>query len=319
MKNRLGAAVHNSAMSYDDLDVGALHLTAFPTAAPAADPDPATLLVVNVLQLAARLHAARSDPVACRAVLNDFGEWLGCTGVLILPIDGPPLDADALEALAGQVTHCAVYGDCACGASPGHPIRRARCAALAPHLYEAATEARNALHAMFFDQLPPIWIVDRSGRVHDRNAPAKAIAAAIEPLAVIDGLLAPAVPGGGARLGRTLTDLDHETRFSWPGPRGGEATLLLRPLPAGAGIAATLVPETPTVEQLARLLAQRLELTLRQSELAAYLFIGRTLSDAARAMDISRHTANEHLASLLRRVGASDRTALLAILRRVSR
>ena len=278
--------------------------------------DAATDTAVQVLQLAARLHVAGTDPVAWRLALKACSEWSGCTGVLVLPDEAPSLDADALEALAGRLTHCAVYGHCACGDGPGTAIRRARCAALAPHLHEAAAEARNALHALFFDQLPPLWIVDRSGRLHDSNAPAKVIAAAREPLAVIDGLLTPIVPGGGAHLRRALAEVEHETRFSWPDTHGGETTLLLRPLPAGAGIAVTLLPGLPTVEQLAPLLVQRLKLTLRQSELAAHLLTGKTLSDAARTMGISRHTANEHLDGLLQRVDAPDRRRLLIVLRR---
>ncbi len=281
-----------------------------PATAPAAD------AAVEVLQLAARLHMARGDPVAWRVALKACSEWLGCAGVLALSADGPSFDADALEGLAGRVTHCAAYGNGACGNGPADVIRRARCAALALHLHEAAAEARNALYAMFFDQLPPIWIVDRNGCVRDCNAPAKAIVAENVLLTVADGALAPHVPGGGARLRRTLAGLDHETRFSWPNQNGSDTTLLLRPLPAGAGIAVTLLPEPPTVEQLAPMLAQNLNLTLRQSELGAHLLTGKPLSDAARAMGISRHTANEHLAGLLQRAGAPNRNALFAILRR---
>ena len=292
-------------------------MTELPATTPAANSDPSADAAVQVLQLTARLHAAGGDPVAWRAALTACSKWLGCTGMLdYLPADRHRLEPDALAVLAGRVTHCAGYGTGACGGGLDDPIRRARCAALASHLHEAAKAARNALQAMFFDQLPPIWILDRSGRVQDSNAPARAIATAEEPLAVADGLLAPAAPGGGARLQRTLADLDHETRFAWPDRDGRETTLLLRPLPADAGIAATLLPEPPGAGELAPLLAQRLELTLRQSVLAAHLLAGQTLSDAARAMGISRHTANEHLAGLLRRVGAQDRKALFVILRR---
>ena len=293
-------------------------MTEVPTTVPAADSatDAATNAAMQGLQLAARLHAAGTDPAAWRLVLKASSEWLGCTGLLALPSDDTLLDADALELLASRVSHCAVYGNCACGGGPGDLVRRARCAALAPHLHEAAAEARNALHALFFDQLPPLWIVDRSGRLHDSNAAAKAIAAACQPLAVLDGLLTPIVPGGGARLRRALAEVDHETRFSWPDMHGGETTLLLRPLPAGAGIAVTLVPGSPTAGQLAALLVQRLKLTLRQGDLAAHLLTDKTLSDAARAMRISRHTANEHLDGLLQRVDAPDRRRLLIVLRR---
>lgn len=291
-------------------------VTTLPTPAPDTDSDSATDAAVQVLRLAVRLHAAGGDPAAWRAALEACSDWLGCTGMLDPPPDGHALDPDALEALAGRVTHCAGYGSGTCGTGSGDEIRRARCRALAPHLHEAAKAARNALKAMFFDQLPPVWILDRTGRVQDNNVQAAAITAAGDPLALEQGMLAPAISGGGARLVRTLTELEQETRFSWPDRHGGETTLVLRPLPDGAGITATLLPEPPGPVELAALLARRLNLSVRQSELAAHLFAGRTLSDAARAMGISRDTGNEHLAALLRRVGAPDRNALFAVLRR---
>jgi DNA-binding CsgD family transcriptional regulator len=315
--NRQIVALSNSATSYDQIEGERFFsLPAPPIAARAADIDPATDMVVQALQLAARVHVAGSDPLALQAALKVCSEWLSCTGVLSQLADGAPLDADALEVLAGRVSHCAAYGRYACGGGPGDPLGRTRCAALAAHLHETAVEARNALHAMFFDRLPPTWIVDRGARVRDNNAPAKTISTDSKALTVIDGVLTPAVPGGGARLRRALTDLNHEARFSWPGSNGNETTLLLRPLPAGACVAVTLLPEPPTAEQLATVLAQCLKLTQRQSELAAHLLTGLSLSDAARTMDISRDTANVHLDGLLRRTGASSRKALLVILRR---
>lgn len=282
----------------------------------AADSDASADVAVQVLQLVLNLYAAHDDPLALRVALKACGEWLGCSGLLNLQADDQPLDLDALEALAGRVTHCAAYGALACGSRLGDPLRRARCTALAPHLHQFADAARNALRATFFEQLQPTWVLDRRGRVRDSNSSAKAMTAPEEPLVMVDGQLAPAAPGGGAHLRRTLVDLDHETCFSWVDVHGFESTLLLRPLPAGAGIAATLLPEPPTATQLAPLLAQRLKLTPREGELAANLLTGETLSGAARAMDISRNTANEHLALLLRRVGVPDRKALFAILRR---
>ena len=156
-------------------DPPALPVTEVPIATPAAEADPAADAAAQVLQLAARLHAAGGDPGAWRAALEACSKWLGCAGVLDhLPADRHRFEPDALEVLAGRVTHCAGYGTGGCGGGLGDPIRRARCAALAPHLHEAAKAARNALQAMLFDQLPPIWILDRSGRVQDSNAPARA-------------------------------------------------------------------------------------------------------------------------------------------------
>ena len=86
-------------------------------------------------------------------------------------------------------------------------------------------------------------------------------------------------------------------------------------MPDGLHVAVTLVPNAPSVAVPGPLLARHLDLTPRQSELAAYLVADHTLAGAARAMGISRPTANEHLAALSRQVGATDRKSLLALLR----
>jgi DNA-binding CsgD family transcriptional regulator len=298
------------ALSSDTLDA----LGADRPVAPDACPDP----VPQALRLAVGLYAARGDGAAWRAALKACRDWLGCAGVLDLPAAGQALDPDAMEALAGRVTHCAAYRAGACHGTPCDPLQRARCAALAPHLHEAAEAARNALRASFFDQLACVWILDRSGHVQDSNASAKAIAAAGELLAVIDGALVPAVPGGGERLQRVLAELSEERYFSWPDRHDREATLRLRLLGSGTSIAATLLAEPAPSGQLACMLSKRFKLSARQGELAVHLLAGETLSEAARAMGISRDTANEHLGGLLRRVGAPDRKALFAMLRAAS-
>ena len=266
--------------------------------------------------LAARLFAAEGEPAAWRSALEACEEWLGCTRITELRMEMPRLDPSAIESLAGGITHCAVYGSPACGAGK-LSAGCARGAALAPLLHAAAHSARNALRALVFDHLPPVWILDQEGRVQECNAPAKALRTPGAPVEVIDGWLVPAVPMGGERLRRCLTGLAAETCFSWPIVSGGESTLLLKPLATGGAISAQLlVGRGPTVH-LASHLAQRLELTVRQSELAALLLDGLSLTDAARAMSISRNTANEHLSALLRRVKVADRKKLMTALRDV--
>jgi DNA-binding CsgD family transcriptional regulator len=290
----------------------------------AAPPDPSPDPAVRMLQMQLRLHAVGCAPVALHAALNAWAEWLSCSGPLAESRDArlgrETVEPVLVEALAGRVTHCAMHGTCPCGGAWGDRVGRSRCAALAPHLHQAATAARNAQRAALIDLLPPTWILDRSGNVLDANAAAGAITAATDAaLTVTDGRLAPAIAGGGARLYAVLRDLDCETHFSWPDHRGDERTLLLRPLSAAeAGLAASLLPEPPTLMVLAAILGPHFKLTSRQSTLAAHLLAGWTLSDAARAMSISRQTATEHLAALLRLVGARDRKALLIALRRAA-
>ena len=125
--------------------------------------------VSQLLELAARLHSAHGNPDALRQVLAACRDWFDCPGILLLAADDPHLGPNELEALAGRLTHCASYGD-NCGVSD--PVKRRRCAALAPHLHEAAIATRKTLQAALFDRLPPTWIVDRGGRVRDANAAA---------------------------------------------------------------------------------------------------------------------------------------------------
>ena len=146
-----------------------------------------------------------------------------------------------------------------------------------------------------------------------------ALTRAGERFVAVDGCLAPVAPSGAALLRRALAEGSGETRVTWKNLDGREATLLLRTLPDSAGMALTLLPEPPDSARVSRILAERLDLTPRQSELAAHLFAGHTLADAARVMGISRHTANERLVQILHRVGVPDRKSLLASLRRVVR
>lgn len=269
-----------------------------------------------MLQLAARLHAARGNPDAWLDVLAACRDWFDCDGMLSLAADGPHLGPNELEALAGRLTHCATYGN-NCG--DDDQVKRARCAALAPHVHEAAIATRKALQAALFDQLPPTWIVDHGGYLREANAAAQALTRAGERFRAVDGYFAPVAPSGAVLLRRALAEGGVDTRVSWKESDGRETTLLLRALPDSAGVALTLLPEPRGSDEVALMLAAHLVLTARQSELAAHLLTGHTLADAARVMRISRHTANEHLVAILRRVGVPDRKTLLALLRRVAR
>lgn len=273
---------------------------------------------VQLLQLAARLYAARGNLSALREALTACSDWFSCCGVLASAQDDSLRGADALEALAGRVTHCAEYRQGACGGTAGDALRRARCAALASHLHEAAAAHRRALQAQFFDQRPPTWILDRDGRVQDANASAKALTAKGDDFRISNGCLVVRANEGGTALRRILTTLAGEARFSWPvRAEGSQASFLLHPLAGGDAIAVTFIADPSSVAEVAPRLSQRLGLTPRQGELAAHLLAGHALTEAARAMGISRNTANEHLVAVLQRTGATDRKALLSLLRAV--
>jgi len=277
---------------------------------PTSRNDPSRDDAVQLLELAARLHAARGDSENWIAVLRDCRDWFGCIGALDLGTDGHLTGAGELEALAGRVTHCARYRGGTCGATD--ELKRARCAALAPHLHEAALAHRRALQAALFDGLPPTWILVNDARVQEANAPARALVLTSDHLSVNNGYLTPGIGGGVNKLRQALGDLSTERCFAWPGPDGAETVLLLRPLAGGATVAATLLAQNCSVTELARWLTNALHLSRRQGDLAARLLAGQALAEAARRMGISRHTANEHLAALLHRTGAENREALVA-------
>lgn len=180
-------------------------------------------------------------------------------------------------------------------------------------LQQSARAARMALLGSLFDDLPPTWLLSRDSRVVDANAPAEAFVATGTTLAVIDGQLCPTIANGGKRLKAALFALKDEARFSWPsGGVGGENSLRLRVISGAEIVAATLLLVPDPVADVAPRLASRFGISQRQSQLAAHLLAGHSLSAAAEALNITRATASEHLAALQRRLGMSSRQALLA-------
>lgn len=279
---------------------------------------PSADIAVQLLQLVGRFHAARGDAVAWSAALNDCRVWFNCMDALDNRAKSLIRGPDELEALAGRVTHCAHYKQGACGDHFCDALKRIRCEAVALHLHEAAVTHRAALRAALFEQqTSPTWILDRHGFVLDANNSARSWGCRCTSgrLAVIEGYLVPAT-GERAAFSRALASLTSDARFTWPDRAGEETSLLLRRLHTGDTIAAILVAPPLSFAELASRFAVCLTLTTRQSELATHLFVGESLSETARKMGISRNTANEHLAALLRHTGATNRTDLQAVLLR---
>jgi len=268
-----------------------------------------------LLQLAARLHTAHGDPHIWHTVLTTFHDQSGCHGALSQIPEPATLTPDALAALAGQLSHCATYGD-----DCHHQIesKRQRCAAFAVHMHTAAAAVHHAHKATLFDDLPATWLVDRNAQVYEANAAARALAESGERVTLVGKQLALVGPGGARALLKAVAKVTKPTRLPWKDIHGRDVSFLLRAQPDANQVTVTALLDAPSPSERAPLLAEQLGLTPRQGELAAYLLADRTLAGAARAMGISRHTANEHLAALEQRTGAADRKALLVILRRIA-
>ncbi|MFZ4624929.1 MAG: helix-turn-helix transcriptional regulator [Rhodoferax sp.] len=273
----------------------------------------------QLLLLTARLHTTRGIAADWQELLQACRDGFHCPGVLDHLSKDAAIGPDELAALAGRISHCANFGDeCGNDHLVDHQalnFKRQRCSALALHLHTASVAARKSLQAGLFDHLPPTWVLDRSGRQREANAGARELTRVGERFGLMEGLLVLADPIASRLLRKALLDTHHDTRFVWQERNDLETSLLLRPLPDGQHIAVTLVLDALGATAMAPLLASHHGLTPRQGDLAAHLLADHTLTGAARAMGISRHTANEHLAALLRQTGTPDRKSLLALLR----
>lgn len=137
---------------------------------------------------------------------------------------------------------------------------------------------------------------------------------------MLENRLMPKIPGGQSRFSVAVEQVQEETYFAWPYGAAYEIGLRLRVLGEGEVIAATLVFPPDPIDEIAPHLARRLGISLRQSQLAAHLLAGHSVSRTAQALRISRATANEYLLSLLSRLNVDTRqtltSCLLAVYRR---
>ena len=271
--------------------------------------------VVMMLELAGSLHTAVGDPQVWHDVLISYRECHKCQGVLYQLPEPAMLTPDTLAALAGQLSHCATYSD-DCG--HGVDFKRQRCIAFAVHMHAAAASVHKAHKARLFEHMLATWLVDRDAQVYEANAAAKDLVRAGERVIQVGSRLELFGEGGARALRTALAKVNTTARLAWKDATGKDVSFLLRALPATNHVTVTALVDTPNAKDWAPLLAKQLGLTPRQSQLAAHLLGDLTLTDAARAMGISRHTANEHLAALQQRTGAVYRKALLVLLRRVA-
>ena len=266
---------------------------------------------VQLLQLTAQMRSEGATADGWHDVLSACRDWFHCDGVFSQFVETAAIGPEDLEAFAGRLTHCASFGG---GACRGDDLKRQRCAGVAAHLHEAASMSHQALQAAVFDQLPPIWILTRKLKVLEANRAARALVSAGTHFTLADHVLVPATHEGAHLLLAAMSRTALETLVSWV-DTDGEVSMLLRPLESGQGVVASLVTEPASVVMTGLILARQFGLYPRQSELAAHLVNGNSLSDAARLMGITRNTANQHLVALLHRTGAADRKTLMVQLR----
>ncbi len=272
---------------------------------------------VQLLGMAARLHSARGNCAAWHKALADCRNWFQCDGVLSELVEGD-FGPEELEALAGRLTHCSNYGLGACTRGAADLFKRHHCSALAPHIHEAAIGIRQEMLASVFGHLAATWILSRAGKILEANERAKAVTDQADRFAVSEGRLLPVDAAGAKLLKLTLATINAEVPLSWSDCQG-EVNLILRPLSYRNYVSASLDDEPPNTAQITSVLRESFGLHPRQSELAANLVEGLSLSETARVMGITRNTATDHLNALMHRVGVPDRKSLLVTLRRAIR
>lgn len=279
------------------------------SAPPVGVPDDASRL----LELAAGLHAANGDVEAWVKAVVSCRDWFGCVDALDVG-QNRPAGPEGAAALAERIARCASEGLGRCAQGEGDALKRCRCGALAPHLAESANALRRALWGSDFESGRACWILARDGRIIDANPSARRVTDDGDRLRVEDGRIVPACGIAAARLPDALTELESESLFAWPGRAGGEIALRLHA--KGDTVLAVLVQDVADAGDTAGRLGRLLGFPPRQGELAAHLVTGLSLAASARAMGISRDTANEHLRALRKRTGAADRHTLVTLLRR---
>jgi DNA-binding CsgD family transcriptional regulator len=267
----------------------------------------------RLLELAFGIHAAGVDPAAWQRATARCRDWFRCPDALAAgPSESPPTPA-SMRRFAIDVQACAHRPAGAC-ARRGDTRNQQRCAALSRHMIAASEAAARTLQARAMDLQRATWIVDRRGYVVAANAAARRLTDAADPCELVDGKLAPAVGGEGPRLWARVAEPEASGRYVFDTAHG-ETTLWLRVFDEGRHVEVELGAAPPDARSAATRLGEVFRLTGRQSELAALLATGHTLSAASRAMGISRETARGHYDALCLKLGTTKRQSLIELLR----
>ncbi len=111
-----------------------------------------------------------------------------------------------------------------------------------------------------------------------------------------------------------------QVRQDWAGATSrlvaedGRVLVLHASSTTGDGNGVAVIVEAARPAQVGALLVDAYGLTARQRDVLGLLLLGRSMTQVARALEISEHTANDHRKAIYQRVGVSSRSELAALL-----
>lgn len=162
-----------------------------------------------------------------------------------------------------------------------------------------------AMRPELVDEPPGLLEADTSGHVTALTEPGRRwLDVAGEQLVTATNVIAAAARAGadwrGASTRLTLGDR-------------GMLSLHAAMLSSGGNQVAVIVDRARPAE-VSRILVEAYGLTRRQREVLGLLLLGRSMTQIARGLGISEHTANDHRKAIYRRIGVSSRSELAGLL-----
>lgn len=288
------------------------------------------LASAQVLRIALMLHRASREPSTWDATLEALAEVLRCAEVFDVARrirEGGSDILGVLRELAENARHCTSTGLGACARCGDHD-KRVTCAQLVEHLSyavehtdEGYLNGRRAVRFATLDDLEhPVIVIAEDLALVYANSAGRAIldeggvlaqrAAKLRCVDLPDSHLQRHLANlsGQESDGRASIELaSGRLRIRRLNPSTDLPTLFLLILEVATHTRAKAMAPEARREALSAL-----GLTPRQLELASHLLDGLTVSAAAKAMDISRATANDHLAKLFHRAGTRRQVELVS-------
>lgn len=260
-----------------------------------------------LLGLAADIARAGRDPGLWPLVLGRIGDGLECAAVFGEEQRMRIGKGTAPTVLIANAQRCALEQAGPCGCVPAADENKRRiCLALVEHLMLAASPqtALPGLHG-YIGELPrPIYLVASDARLLDANTEGRRLLAERSWVG-IEGDTFRMISGAAQKvLLRSIVRLQESNGQEkvcqkLSNHSGQRAELWIRRLAREEGVPARfllslIVHETPQIA------GEGAAMSPRQREIAGYLHAGKTLTEAAALMGITRRTAKDHLAVLFR-------------------
>ena len=207
---------------------------------------------------------------------------------------------------------------------------------LGPHLLAAlklrhqfAIARSSAMMLDLFDH--GVLLLSAAGHVIHANAEAERLLGEKDGLAIVHGELKAAYPDQTRRLSQMISEADRAARGASFQPRAtfrlkrpsGRADLVIRALPVAPVVASTFgVGEVATIaiflhdpetgeQPVEPLLAEALGLTPAEAAVAARIWEGDGVADAASALGLSANTVKTHLKAVYEKAGVDRQSGLV--------